>query len=671
MPRSLTERVRSVDLSSKKALALSLVCGAFLLLLGAPRTAQAAQIWTASSATKIRPYVSPPPAPPTTAQLSAAKNEFESFQVVVSGATTGATGMTMRLEGLSDGNGHSIGGRDVVLYREGIINVPQQTGGDGAAGWWPDALIPDVDPIVGEKRNAFPFDVAVGQSTAVLVDIHVPADAPAGDYTGAIVVGGSVALRVPFRLTVWNFAVPSTSTLRTAFGMTWNGPCMGHGDGSCANAVYEELLRKRYVQAALDNHISIDTPYYTSALNPDGSGNFDNFDRAAGSFLDGTSPTRLAGAKLTAVQILQSGPTTATVVSAWSQHFRAKNWLPALFNYICDEPPMTCAWSAINGRDDASIQGDPAIPRLVTTTAAQAAQNQITGISLFTPVVNFMEQKPGATPAGNQRSTYPATIFWYQSCMSFGCSGVGPGYDSAANSGWPTYAIDSDLTRNRAMEWLSFTYNVQGELYYEMTMAYFKGDPWVSQFAFGGTGDGTLFYPGTTARIGGQTEIPVESLRMKAIRDGMEDYELLHLASQLGLHDKALAIAQGVFPKTYLATSTPAALESARGQLAALILQALTPPPGPDGGSGGPPDGGSGGPPDGGSGGTDGGVADAGTGGDPNKVPTVTTSFAGATPPGLIGGGCAGAGTDLAWLALPLIGALVLRRRRSPADRKG
>jgi hypothetical protein len=345
------------------------------------------------------------------------------------------------------------------------------------------------------------------------------------------------------------------------------------------------------------------------------------------------------------------------VVSSWSKHFRAKNWLPALFNYICDEPPMTCPWSAITGRDNASIQGDPEIPRLVTTTALEAAKQNATGISLFTPVVNFMEAKPGSTPAGNQRSTYPATIFWYQSCMSFGCSGVGPGYDSAANSGWPTYAIDSDLTRNRAMEWLSFSYDIQGELYYEVTMAYFKGDPWVSQLAFGGTGDGTLFYPGTPAKIGGQTEIPVESLRMKAVRDGMEDYELLHLASTLGLHDKALAIAQGVFPKTYLATSTPAALESARGQLAALILQAMAPPPAADGGSGGPPPGGS-----------DGGVADAGTGSDTTKV--ATSSFAGATAPGLSAGGCAGAGTELAWLALPLIGGLALRRRRARADRR-
>src|SRR2546422_1483889 len=128
--------------------------------------------------------------------------------------------------------------------------------------------------------------------------------------------------------------------------------------------------------------------------------------------------------------------------------------------------------------------------------------------------------------------------------MSFGCSGVGPGYDYTGGSGWPTYAIDSDATRNRAMEWMSFSYDISGELYYETTQAYFSGDPWVNQLNFGGTGDGTLFYPGTTGRIGGQTEIPLGSVRLKKIRDGMEEYAPLALAKPPGLGAPAQPIAK-------------------------------------------------------------------------------------------------------------------------------
>src|SRR5258708_24223382 len=76
---------------------------------------------------------------------------------------------------------------------------------------------------------------------------------------------------------------------------------------------------------------------------------------------------------------------------------------------------------------------------------------------------------------------------------------------------------------------------------------------------------------------------------MTGIGDGMEDNELLALAARLGLGTQATQMAQGVYPKTYLATTSPAAIDTARAQLAVLILHALgkvTPPPPPPGGGG-------------------------------------------------------------------------------------
>jgi MYXO-CTERM domain-containing protein len=625
----------------------------------APAGSQAAQVWVAPSAVKVRPNTTPPAPAPSGAALSAAQNEFEAFHVVVTGA---ATGVSMAIEALDDGKGHVISGRDLTLYREALINVTQPTGGDGAAGIWPDALVPDVDPIVGEKRNAFPFDVPAGESRAVLVDIHVPETAPAGTYSGTVSVSGGVTAQVPVTLEVWDFGIPSTSTLRTSFDMAWNGPCMGHGDGSCSNTTAEQQLRARYLQAALDNRITINRPTYTSPVDSTGSGSWSDYDLYAGPFLSGTGNTRLRGAKLTSTQIQGTARSTAAGVKAWSDHFKARGWSGVLFNYICDEPPQTCAWSDINPRISASRAGDPTIPTLVTTTTDELAQNGITGVDLVVPVINHMEDRPGTAYAGSQRSKYASTIWWYQSCMSFGC---GPG---SSVSGWPTYAIDSDATRSRAMEWMSYSYDVSGELYYEMTMAFFSGDPWTNQYNFGGTGDGTLFYPGTTAKIGGVTEIPVESLRMKMIRDGMEDYELLALARQLGLGDQARQISRAVFPVTYQSTATPAALDSARRQLAQLILHALgkdVVPPAPDAGPG----------TDAGTGDTDGGIgeADAGsTSPDAGSTPPDAGSSpptGGSASPALSsagGGGCASAGPQT-WVAVLAMLALITFRRRRRA----
>jgi MYXO-CTERM domain-containing protein len=618
----------------------------FVALLAAG-SASAAQVWIAPAAQKIRPSAQPPAGATTAAMIAAAKNEFEAFQVVITGQ---ASGVSMALEALTDGNGHTISGRDLALYREALINVATPTGGDGAAGWWPDALVPDVDPIVGEKRNAFPFDVPANESRAVLVDIHVPQGIAAGKYTGTLHVQGGLTQDVPITLTVWDFDVPSTSTLRSAFGMAWNGPCMGHGDAGCKGGDSDLQLRARYVQAALDNHISLHQPYFTSTVDASGNENWGTFDQYVAQFLDGTANTRLPGAKLSSISV--DGATTAPVVKAWSNHFKSKGWTTAtLFDYVCDEPPLTCQWSDIPGRISQVRSGDPAMPTLVTTSTWDAQSHGITGIDLYVPVINFVEGKPGNVLAGNQRSRFPAVTWWYQSCMSFGCSGLGGGLDGSGETGWPTYAIDSDATRNRAMEWLSFSYDMSGELYYEVTMSYFSGDPWVNQSAFGGTGDGTLFYPGTTAKIGGSTEIPIESLRLKGIRDGMEDYELLNLAKQLGLGDQAKAIAQGVYPKTYQATTSPAAIDSARAQLAGLILHALGKDAQPTGG-----------------GGTDPG--NGGGSGSGNANACVTTACATPAPVaksslGLSGGGCSSSGVQSAWLAIPALALFALRRRRA------
>jgi hypothetical protein len=154
--------------------------------------------------------------------------------------------------------------------------------------------------------------------------------------------------------------------------------------------------------------------------------------------------------------------------------------------------------------------------------------------------------------------------------MSHGCGGAGAYY-----VGWPSYMIDASAVRNRAMQWLDFLYGVSGELYYETTMAY-GHDAWSNQWDFSGNGDGTLFYPGTPARIGGTTHIPVASIRLKLIREGMEDYEYLKLLSDLGDRDMATREAQALFPTAYQTEASPDALMAARARIAQRIVELRT-----------------------------------------------------------------------------------------------
>jgi hypothetical protein len=268
--------------------------------------------------------------------------------------------------------------------------------------------------------------------------------------------------------------------------------------------------------------------------------------------------------------------------AAWSSFFRPRGWFERLFQYTCDEPPLTCAWRDIPGIAAAAKAADPELRTLVTTTIQEADDWGVTSsIDLLVPVINYLDDKSGEF-AGDQRAKYDAfaaqprhEVWSYQSCMSHGCGGtVNFGSPSSSDqyfTGWPSYMIDASAPRNRAMQWLAFRHRLAGELYYETAMAY-THSPWTNQWDFSGNGDGTLFYPGTPSRIGGATHVPVASIRLKMIREGMEDYEYLALLSRLGGDAEAREIATALFPRAFQTEVSPARLMEARAALAAAIV---------------------------------------------------------------------------------------------------
>ena len=552
-------------LTTRAALTLAAFLGAI------PPAARAETVWTAVASEKIRPET--PARGDQSVLLAAAKNEFEAFQVVVTGPASGVSASASELSGPGTIPAPK-------LFREALITLQNPSAVDGATGRFPDALVPDVDDVVGQKRNAFPFDVPAGESRAVWVDYRVPADAPAGTYRGTVTVHSAAGdTSVSVQLTVWDFTLPSTSSLKSSFTLSGGSLEKAHGVSGEA----ETELRQKYAQLALDHRISI------SDIWEDGqSGDWSHFDNAYGPFLDGHASTQLQGAKLTS---LRSGANlgSAGQHADWAAHFKGRGWFDRLFQYTCDEPPITCSWDDVTARARLAKQADPGFRTLVTTDVDQATQHGVaSSIDVMVPLVNFMDDRPtsayGWTAGGEKAPEYVGFLqaggekeLWlYQSCMSHGCGGTvdigNPSAEQLYFTGWPSYMIDASAVRSRALEWFSFRYGATGELYYETAQAYYDHDAWSSQWDFNGNGDGTLFYPGTTGAIGGSVDIPVASLRMKMIREGMEDYEYLKLLSDLGGADQAKQIAEQLFPHAYQSDAKPADLLAAREAVARSIL---------------------------------------------------------------------------------------------------
>jgi hypothetical protein len=208
----------------------------------------------------------------------------------------------------------------------------------------------------------------------------------------------------------------------------------------------------------------------------------------------------------------------------------------------------------------------PEVKRLVTTAWTDALPD----VNQWTPLLNCVGERNPTCERVAARERYQR-LWWYQSCMSHGCSRDGKPIRDPAFKGWPSYMIDAPATAARAMGTLAFVNDVQGELYFDTVYAYHEGDPWKTQWAFGGNGDGTLFYPGTPERIGGRHDVPVESLRLLQVSRSLADHAYLTLCAQLGDPALARAEARAVAPSLRGFSRDPRAYAQMREHLAARI----------------------------------------------------------------------------------------------------
>jgi hypothetical protein len=140
----------------------------------------------------------------------------------------------------------------------------------------------------------------------------------------------------------------------------------------------------------------------------------------------------------------------------------------------------------------------------------------------------------------------------------------------------PIWTLDEPLINERILPgFLGHALGATGVLYWRID-DFGNGDPWTTAESSesGGEqypGDGQLVYPGQEAGVEGV----LPSLRLKALRDGEEDYELLGLAQRAGVGPQATAIARGVATSWDAWSRNPEVLERARIQIGDLVARAI------------------------------------------------------------------------------------------------
>jgi hypothetical protein len=545
------------------------------------------------------------PTPATNATIFAAQNEFEGFQIVVTGP---ASGVSVTANVLTGPQGFRIvpttlGSRaHIMVYLESFLTIPPPGGTSsdaaGKAGNAPDALIPAFDEFFEEPRNASVANLPAGQNAVFFVDVHVPAAAVPGVYRGTVTVSlNGTNTPVPVSLTVWPFSLDSTPHLKTMFKVNWNAVLTQYPGITCCTAADASMLLLHDI-LGLNHRVTLSAMDDGNAV-PTASGSFEGYDRNFAALINGQANTILAGARPTAILYLGDLPpktTAATQMQQWHDHFSANGWLDRLIIDAADEPAngANSNWCTLEANASAA---HTAGLRAATTTSIQQARAggcgtpaipvDVSTINIFIPIVEKV-QDPSMVTGQNSLADYTSgtspwkvgtnEIWEYQSCVSWGCSGGMP------VGVYPSYAVDHTAVRSRALEWISFRNGITGEFYWDSTNAWVTGSqaPWTNQYdaSTRGNGDGTLVYPGVHGTIGPATghDIPIASLRLKMLREGVEDYDYMYQLVNT-FNEGAFVNAQidAVFPTASSSGATSSALYTARANMACKIINHLHP----------------------------------------------------------------------------------------------
>lgn len=580
--------------------------------------------------------------------LHGTQNEFVDFQVHYHDSGSGTTGLKITVGNFvqSSPGSYTISSATtpppkIIVYREAYMDVTIKSATSAtfynSTGYYPDILIPAVDPYWGQTTNAWPYTVSAGNNQSAWVDVLIPSGAPAGYYLGSVLVqsgcpGSCVTVAtMPVVIAVWQWPsagyMPATPTLKTEMSeFGYNGLCTqmyspnstsgttlcnnystagSNDEGVTLTDVDGDVLMKDHrFDSGISNNIypqSGSFAYYTSLMGPVMGGSSYNSGCTHSTSYCAILPNSVDNTK----EFQSAGNVySAPIYSNWQSNFVTNGWGTAgtlpLFDYLCDEPPNGCSWATLIA--NASTRHGyltPGIPELVTTDLVTATTNSAqNSIDILVVLTNVLEPQGGplqnlanyVTWLSGSTDSIPRQFWGYNDCTSGGsCANnvVGTGVTH------PNKAIDGYPAANRAMEWMLYLHGQSGELYYAADICMvptsqgaFCGypymttyDPWKSVYYSGMWGDGTLVYAGSTASCSGcggntsadnymgagvTTPLILPSLRLKLLRDGVQDYEYLFKLNALGYGSTVNTQLTSWITNTYTFETTGSGLNAAR-----------------------------------------------------------------------------------------------------------
>jgi len=495
-------------------------------------------------------------APGTTSAitLSSARGETVDTQVIVQAPANGLTNVNVSASALAGPSGATIPASSITLYREYYLTITGTAsyGGNNpplGSGTYPEPLIPFNDPETGAALcgssatlKACNASVSAGQNQPYWIDISVPhgaTNSPPGNYTGTIsVTADQGTVSIPVTLTVWNFELPVQPSELSLWTL-WP-PTAGNTITTLARA----LMRNK-VMSCCDVAANASSGATDFGLNRFGL----NLFYIVGIKCDGSYTTLPSASQINAAAANLPGGLQLDL-------------------YVADElNGCPSAYAPLKTVGANAHAANPRVKTIMTTNLPDPnLLNEGDGRSAIDhwALLDSVQQWPELPFAGGG-----SDLWSYTSCNT----GLG---------NTPEWMVDYPPINERIQAgFLNWTQGATGILYY-------RADGWTAGNAIGSwnnvdttacggglgrPGDGIFLYP--PGPIGSTESAP--GIRLKAIRDGIQDYEYAQILKGLGQSSFTNSVVQPIATSWTNWAHDPGALEAARQQLGQRLNQ-LSPP---------------------------------------------------------------------------------------------
>ena len=516
-------------------LAVVTLTAALLLVWAA---AAQASVWVIPAMARAYPTSQQPTNPRESIAIDAARNEYQGVQLCLRGSAR-----RVRISWTADSDPLITG--NAQLFRVFYVKVTRPTTALGSkARWYPDPLVPrDFGAAMTVPGSANP-----GPTTPFYILVHVPQGTPPGVYTATLQVeDGDRIVEVPFSLRVWNFGWDRIST-RSAFSVSQDNLKRSLPSRFNFTGENKATVLRNFYTVMKQHGISPTTAHYMPKVSDSGNvSEKESWAAKLAPFLDESDGA--VGVQDTQLPFLawfpwshRESPSSAAILNYLTQMtavYKAHGWDRKSYVYILDETTKLSEERRaeryarlLHKADKASgakvkflLTDDPRPHSLGGTKTANTFLYDDVDIWALRYYYFF-----GRIPAVRERQKAGKEIWWYS-------------YTNGAVRRIPSFVIDKPHIDSRIWGWMMEEWNVDGLLNWGFNRwgKASTGDGWRDPYRdplslanrhLRSNGDTCLVYPGYYPRYGldDPAAAPVASLRLEALRDGLEEREYLKLA---------------------------------------------------------------------------------------------------------------------------------------------